>query len=102
MAKKKQSKNDKKLQAELFDFLKEAIRHANANNVPKPQLAAWLHTKNIAMKQMVINKDTFVPHIQVEYNDNGKLKEFVFDLTELEGRTAEEIITEIQNAQIPN
>lgn len=94
---KKLSKADRQLKNELEDFLKNAIKHAKENKIPKTKLAEWLHTKNIAFKNMVFDKDTFIPHLIVEYKDGAKLKEFTYDLTVLEGRSAEEIWKDIQD-----
>lgn len=97
---KKLSKADKQLKNELFDFLSNAIKHTRDNKIPKTKLAEWLYTKNIAIKNMVFDKQTFIPHVIVEYNDEGKLKEFTYDLTMLENRSAEEIWKDIQDDAI--
>lgn len=94
---KKLSKADRQLKNELFDFLKQAISHARKNNIPKNKLAEWLHTKDIAIKSMVFDKETFIPHVLVEYKDGNNVKEFSYDLTLLEGRSAEEIWKDIQD-----
>lgn len=97
---KKLSKADKQLKNELFDFLQNALKHAHANKISKAKLAEWLYTKDIAIKNMVFDKETFIPHIIVEYKDGAKLKEFTYDLTLLEGRSAEEIWKDIQDDAI--
>lgn len=91
MSKKKQLQ----LKEELKQFLIQAFKHAKEKNIPRDKFAMWLHTKNIALKETVFHKETFIPHIKVEYLDNNKIREFVYDLTELDGRTGQEIWNEI-------
>lgn len=89
-----------RLQNELKVFLKEAFAHARAQGMTRLQLAKWLHTKDIAIKEAVFDPETFIPHIKIDYLDGKKVREFTFELAELDGRTNQEIWNEVQEQAI--
>lgn len=89
-----------RLQNELRLFLKEAFKHAKEKGISRLELSKWLHTKNIAIKEAVFDQKTFIPHIKIDYLDGKKIREFTFELAELDGRTNQEIWNEVQEQAI--
>jgi Zn-dependent oligopeptidase len=89
-----------KLKEQVFQFLSNAFKYANQNGISKTVLSKWLHTQNIAIKEMKFDKKTFTPHITIEFldKDTGTLHEFTYKLTLIEGKSTEEIMKDIEQA----
>lgn len=70
---------------ELKNILKEEIKHNQTNNGTKRDLALCLHDRGVAICGVSIKEESnFVPHLEVDYIDDGKIEKAYVLISEVD------------------
>lgn len=85
---------------DVKQFLMGALPEARKQGIGKVGLAMFLQKYGIAIKGVELNMNDGKSYLLVEYVDDEEIKEARFSLSEVDGRSEEEIIKELDNENV--